>query len=114
MHMSLLPIVLVLVLGGLCLGVWSVVGLLRNASAHQPIQLSRVISLAGASAFFCLLWCLFFIVGAGLSHSAHPFRDTWPQCAAGLGIFVVLPAFLIVWAWRRGNAASPQPKSSFS
>jgi len=109
--MSLSPFILVLILGSLLLTAWSAAGVIQSARARRPISFSSVIVLTCTSAFFCLVWCLFLIVGASLGHSAHPLRDTWPQCVAGICVFVFLPTSLILWAWRRGLATGEKPEN---
>ena len=99
--MSILPFLLVLGLGFLALLVWSVFGVARQVHARRPVYPRHGIALGGSLAFFCVVWCLFFIVRAALLHSPHPYADSWPQCLAGVVVLLILPSVILFWSRRR-------------
>jgi hypothetical protein len=38
---------------------------------------------------------------ASLGHSAHPLRDSWPECVVSFLILVVAPLSIVIWFSKR-------------
>lgn len=98
--MSIYPFFLIFL--GIILGslVWSVIGLVRVRSDRSSRLRYAVVFIVG-SVFCWLIWCLLFVGGASLGHSADPFADSWLPCLVGTILFLVLPAGFLGWCRRR-------------
>jgi predicted branched-subunit amino acid permease len=105
--MPISPFILIICVTALVLLSRSGREIVRSVRAGRAVRRSHGAIFIGISSFFCLVWCLFFIVGASLGHSADPVEDSWPQLVAGLILFLVLPVgFLyrqVVASRVRGN-----------
>jgi hypothetical protein len=100
MHIGLLPIVLLIALGVFALATWALARLVNNR-VHHRISLGPAIVVMACCMTLWLGLCFFFMLLASLGHSAHPLRDSWPECGASFLILVVSPLSIIIWLSKR-------------
>lgn len=101
MRLGLLPFAVLLGAGLVAVAVWAALGAVsvrrrthRLSARHGIVLMVCCGALWSASCFFLKLL-------ASLGHSAHPLRDSWPQCLAGFLVLIVAPSALLLWLGTR-------------
>ncbi len=100
MRIGILPIVLAIGLGVLGLVGWALVRLVTNRDHRRAVSGLAILVMACCTTLWFGL-CSFFMLWASLGHSAHPLRDSWPECAVSFLILIVLPLAIIIWLSKR-------------
>src|SRR5512136_2727585 len=96
MHIGLLPIVILVALCLLALVVWALVRIFKNrADRRASLGPAIVVMVCCTTLWFGLSFFLMLL--ASLGHSAHPLRESWPECVVSFLILVVSPLFIIIW-----------------
>lgn len=100
MRIGLLPIVILIALGVLALAAWALVRFVKNRADGRASSGPAIVVLACCT----ILWlglCFLFMLLASLGHSAHPLRDSWPECVVSFLILVVAPLSIVIWFSKR-------------
>ncbi|MCX6554495.1 MAG: hypothetical protein NTZ12_05695 [Candidatus Aminicenantes bacterium] len=97
MGIPILPFAVLGALAILALAAWAFARVIKG----NRISLRHAIVLMACCTALWLGLCFFFMVWAALGHSAHPLRDSWPQCAVSFFVLVVAPLALFVWRAKR-------------
>jgi|WetSurMetagenome_2_1015567.scaffolds.fasta_scaffold194140_2 hypothetical protein len=96
MQPGLLPLAVLLALGLVAGAVWAALGAVRVQREARRLSLRHGVVLMACCTAIWSASCLFFMLLASLGHSAHPLRDSWPQCLAGFVVVVAAPSALLV------------------
>jgi hypothetical protein len=104
MQFGLLPFAVLLALGLVAGAVWAAVGAVRVQRRTRRLSLRHGVVLMVCCTAIWSASCFFFMLLASLGHSAHPLRDSWPQCLASFMVVIVAPSALLIWlATRRSG-----------
>ena len=101
MRIGILPITILIACGVLALAAWAFIRALQGNIGGRRVSARHAIVLMTCCVALWLGLCFFFMVFASLGHSAHPLRDSWPQCVISFFVLVVAPLALFVWRAKR-------------
>lgn len=99
MRIAILPIVVPVAFGLLALEAWAFVRALKG----NRVSLRHAIVLMACCLLLWLGLCFFFMVFATLGHSAHPLRDSWPQCVVSFFVVIIAPLVLFICSAKRSS-----------
>jgi cytochrome bd-type quinol oxidase subunit 2 len=101
MRVGLLPIAIFLALGVVALAAWALIRAVNENRDSGRVSGRHAIVLMVCCTALWLGLCFFFMLLASLGHSAHPLRDSWPQCLVSFLVLIVAPLTLLVWLAKR-------------
>ena len=101
MRLSILPIAILVIFGLIALATWACTGVLKRNHGSRRVSVRHTIVIMACCTALWLIVCFFFMIFASLGHSAHPFRDCWPQCAVSFIVLIVAPLALLRWLAKR-------------
>jgi cytochrome bd-type quinol oxidase subunit 2 len=101
MRIGILPIVILVAFGVLALAAWTLIHAVNENRGSRRVSARHAIVLMACCTTLWLGLCFFFMIFASLGHSAHPLRDSWPQCVVSFLVLIVTPLALLIWLARR-------------
>jgi cytochrome bd-type quinol oxidase subunit 2 len=107
MHLSIFPFAILAVFGILALAAWAFTRVLNRAHGSRRVSVRHTIVIMACCTALWLILCFFLMIFASLGHSAHPFRDSWPQCAISFIVLIVAPFALLIWLAKRKSDKPP-------
>jgi cytochrome bd-type quinol oxidase subunit 2 len=104
MQIGIMPFVIVTAGVLLALAGWALFRTFDERRTGRRISARHAIVLMTCCTALWLGVCFFSMVWTALGHSAHPWRDSWPQCLVSFVVLVLAPgALLIFLATRRAG-----------